>query len=437
MANLFKKYDKHKFQGIQALAFSTNGNTLATSGVDNLVKLWDVKSHKKLRTLIGHTGWVTALSFSIDDSTVASGDVYGNIKLWYANSGSEQVSFNGHRNNVSVLAFSPDRQTLASASDDGTIELWDAKTGHSISTLTTEHAKWVKSIAFSKDDTTLSSLMFNGTVQNWNAKIGQVVSVRIPENLNLTQSTALSSQATLFAAQNADGNTITLVDLETGESLPSLTLEERNLNIDMAFSPTTEILACVDQWQDVRLYDARSGKELFKLDVQIHSGTDTKLVFSPDGTMLAINGRHFRPTHVWNVEKREKLATLPEGDDVLAFSPDSTMLATKGDVIAIWEITPSGEVLPINEFKAKGEDDHLLFSPEGHILLTIDRDRSLLLWDIEMGSELLSLSLGHTDNITSLVFSHDGMTLASGSKDGTVLLWDWKKILAKIKPDDR
>ena len=459
-SNLFSKNNRHKYHGIQALAFSTDGKTLATSGVDNLVKLWDVKSRKKLRTLIGHTEWVTALSFSIDDDTVASGDIYGNIKLWDASAGSERVSFNGHRSNVSVLAFSPNKQTLASASDDGTIKLWDANTGKSISTLATEHAKWVKSIAFSKDDTTLSSVMFNGTVQKWNAKTGQEVSVNIPENLNLTKATALSMYATLFAAQNADGktvfnrtnqrslrfsrvgNTIRLLDLESGESLPSLTLGERNLNINMAFSPTTETLACVDQWQDVRLYDVRTGKKLFKLDVQIHSGTDAKLVFSPDGTMLAVNGTSFRPTHVWNVEKREKLATLPKGDDVLAFSPDSTMLATKGDVIAIWEITPSKEILPINEFKAKGEDDHLLFSPEGHILLTIDRlsidrDGTLLLWDIEMGSELLSLSLGHTSYVTTLVFSHDGMTLASGSKDGTVLLWDWNKILAKIKPDDR
>ena len=455
LANLFRKHNRHKYQGIQALAFSTDGKILATSGVDNLVKLWNVKSRKVERTLVGHSEWVTALGFSTDDSIVASGDIYGNIKLWDASSGNEQVSFNGHRSNVSVLTFSPDRRTLASASDDGTIKFWDANTGQSISTVATEHTRWVKSIAFSEDDTTLSSVMFNGTVQKWNVKTGQEVSVSVPENLNLTYATALSPQATLFAAQNADGkivfnrtkpghlrfyrygNKITLLDLENGESLPSLTLEERNLNVNMAFSPTTEILACVDQWQDVRLYDVRTGKELFKLDVQIHSGADAKLVFSPDGTMLAVNGTHFRPTHVWNVEKREKIATLPEGDEVLAFSRDSTMLATKGDMTAIWEITPSKEILPINEFEAEGDEDHLLFSPERHILLTVDRDGTLLLWDIEMASELLSLSLAHTTHITSLVFSHDGLTLASGSKDGTVILWAWKKILAKIKPDDR
>lgn len=455
LANLFKKHNRHKYRGIQALAFSTDGKILASSGIDNLVKLWDVKSRQEQKTLIGHTEWVTALGFSMDDSTVASGDIYGNIKLWDVSSGSEQASFNGHRSNVSVLTFSPDRRTLASASDDGTIKFWDANTGQSISTIATKHTRWVKSMAFSEDDTTLSSVMFNGTVQEWDVKTGQEVSVSVPENLNLTYATALSTQATLFAAQNADGkivfnrikpghlrfyrygNRITLLDLESGESLPSLTLEERNLNVNMAFSPTTEILACVDGWQDVRLYDVRTGKELFKLDVQIHSGTDAKLVFSPDGTMLAINGKHFRPTHVWNVEKREKLATLPEGDEVLAFSRDSTMLATKGDMIAIWEITPSKEVLPINEFEAEGEEDHLLFSPEGHILLTVDRDETLLLWDIEMASKLLSLSLAHTTYITSLVFSHDGLTLASSSKDGTVILWDWNKILAKIKPDDR
>ena len=44
---------------------------------------------------------------------------------------------------------------------------------------------------------------------------------------------------------------------------------------------------------------------------------------------------------------------------------------------------------------------------------------------------------GHTEPIETLVFSHNGKILASGSQDGTVLLWDWKKILAKIRPDSR
>ena len=128
-AKLFKKHKGHKYQGIQALAFSADGSTLATAGLDNLVHLWNVTSHKKQKTLTGHTGWITALAFSIDDKTVASGDIHGNIRLWEVRLGSERVTLNGHRSSVSVLTFSPDKQTLASASDDGTIKLWDANTG--------------------------------------------------------------------------------------------------------------------------------------------------------------------------------------------------------------------------------------------------------------------------------------------------------------------
>ena len=142
LSNLFRKHNKHKFQGIQALAFSTDGKTLATSGTDNLIKLWDVKSRKKQRTLIGHTAVVTNLSFSINDSTVASGDTDGNIKLWDVSSGSEQMSFNGHRSGVFELAFSPDRQILASAGGDGTVKLWDAITGQTyLLPLQTEHTQ--------------------------------------------------------------------------------------------------------------------------------------------------------------------------------------------------------------------------------------------------------------------------------------------------------
>ncbi len=457
ISKIFRLNKQRKYQGIQVLAFSPDGKTLASAGLDNLIHLWNMRKRKKQTTLIGHTDWVTALDFSTDNKTIASGDIKGTIKLWNVNTGNEKISFKAHKSSISALDFSPDRLTIVSGSDDGTIRLWNVNTGQELKTIATEHTKWIKNIAFSQDDKKLTSVAYNGAIQQWNMNTGRKIAEQYPKNLNLIYKSALSPDATLFAAQNAGGkvlfprnksgsfrfyradNRIIQMDLKTGEELPSLTLPERSLNVQLAFSPITETLACVDGWQDVRLWDTRTGEQLFFFDVNIHSGTDRIMSFSPDGTLLAIGGRYFDPTHVWNVETREKLITLNERSMNIAFSPDNTMLACQSyEGISLFEITPKGEILPINFLNAKGGDDFLLFAPTGNILLTFDdRDDKLYLWDIDSGGQLLSITLGHTARIETFVFSHDGQTLASAGEDGTVLLWDWNKIMAKVQPDDR
>jgi len=456
-SKIFRMNKSRKFQGIQALAFSPDGKTLASAGMDNFIHLWNMKKHKKYTTLIGHTNWVTALAFSTDNTTLASGDINGTIKFWQVNSGNEINTIQAHRSNISSLVFSLDKLTMVSGSDDGSIRIWNINTGQELKTIATEHTKWIKNIAFTEDGSNLTSAAFNGTVQKWNLKTGRMTSELNPSNLNLIYKSALSQNGKFLAAQKALGkvlfprnrpgsfrfnradNKVTTMDLNTGEELSTFSLSERSLNIQLAFSPITETLACVDSWQDVYLWDVRKGEQLHFFDANIHSGTDRNVKFSPNGKLLAVGGRHFGPIHVWNVEKREKLATLNKWDSNVGFSPDNTMLATKSyDGISLFEITQNGEILPINILDAKGGDEIILFAPTGNILLTFeDRNDKIYLWDIDSGGQLLSLSLGHTARVETAVFSHDGQTLASAGEDGTVILWDWNKILAKVQPDDR
>lgn len=456
-SKLFRLNKQRKFQGVQALAYSPDGRILASAGLDNLIHLWNMKKHKKRTTLTGHIDWVTALAFSIDNNILASGDINGIIKFWDVNTGNEIETLQAHRSSISSMVFAPDKLTMVSGSDDGSIRIWNIHTGQELKTIATEHTKWVKNIAFNEDNENLTSVAFNGTVQNWNMKTGRMTSELYPSNLNLIYKSALSPDGKLFAAQSAVGkvlfqrnrprsfrfnradNKVTTMDLNTGEPLSTFSLPERSLNIQLAFSPITDTLACVDGWQDVRLWDVRTGEKLFFFDVNNHSSSDRNLKFSPDGTMLAISGRHFDPTHIWNVDTREKLVTLNERSMNIAFSPDNTILVCQSyEGIGLYEITPKDEILPINLLNAKGGDEILMFAPTGNILLTFEnRYDKIHLWDIDSGGHLLSLSLGHTARIETLVFSHDGQTLASTGEDGTVLLWDWNKILAKVKPDDR
>ena len=50
------------------MAFSPDGQRLATGGEENTVKLWDVQTGKWLQTLSGHNGDIYAVAFSPEDA---------------------------------------------------------------------------------------------------------------------------------------------------------------------------------------------------------------------------------------------------------------------------------------------------------------------------------------------------------------------------------
>jgi WD40 repeat protein len=64
------------------------------------------------------------------------------------------------------------------------------------------------------------------------------------------------------------------------------------------------------------------------------------------------------------------------------------------------------------------------FSPDGRQIVSGSSDRTIRLWSVRSGIQIISPLLGHEDGIQGVAFSPDGTRVASGSAAGCVRIWN-------------
>ncbi|MFB2917471.1 NB-ARC domain-containing protein [Aerosakkonema funiforme] len=146
VATLRGEVGHHK--GVWSIAFrpqtDNSRSILASCSEDATIKIWDISDPNNcqcLTSLDAHEQGVEAIAWSPDGQTLASGGCNNTVKLWDVGNfdNCQRIkTLEGHERKVRSVAFSPDGIIVASGSEDGTIKLWDANTGNCLNTLIPE-----------------------------------------------------------------------------------------------------------------------------------------------------------------------------------------------------------------------------------------------------------------------------------------------------------
>lgn len=266
---------------VVSVAFSPDGQKVASSSWDDSIKLWNPKNGKLERTLELHSAGVNAIAFSPDGQKLASGSEDKTIKIWNLTKNSLELTLTDHADWVMSLAFSPDGQRLASGSKDNTIKIWNLATG-TLETTLSGHAGAVQSVAFSPDGQRLASGSDDATVRIWNVRTGSLEQT-LEQHAQGVNKVVLSPDGQRLASASKD-KTIKIWNVSTGSLEQTLNGHADSVN-GVAFSPNGQQLVSASEDKTIKLWNLSNGS--VERTLEGHSKAVKSIAFSPDGQELA------------------------------------------------------------------------------------------------------------------------------------------------------
>lgn len=364
---------------LNSVAFSPDGATLVTAGM--LIQVWDICDlERPKQTASPSDSEISDLTFSPDGSRLA---VASEDSLFILNTDSYRVSlsFPHPGGEVHSVAFGPDGNHLVSCSENKVV-LWNIRDSS---------AEWTLKMK---------------TEKAWTA-------VFSPDGKRI--------------AIGMDGNTVRIVDANTGEQTNVLSTPSFSSDpvLSIAYDPNGDNIA-FSAGKDIFLWSSQGKYRVFSG----HDGEVKKVVFSGDGKRI-VSASVDHTVRVWSVisERRERILNgspkdigMPAGKSKsIAFSPDGkSVIAGLGDRLVQWNAA-TGEKIR-SYVGHSGAVTSFTLDPNGERLYSTSEDGSLRSWDTKTGLE--TGSPVQIDGLVAVGYSAMKRAVVTISEDGCVILWD-------------
>jgi WD40 repeat protein len=432
-----------------SVAYSPDGQRLATGGWDRMIRIWDAASGRLLATWEAHTPAVWPLVFSNDGLRLLSGGRDGKVALWDIATSEELLRFEGHTAGVYKLAWLQGEGRLLTGSFDHTVREWDVATGRELRKieLSTEvhglavapdartfavatnqgriaiykrdfteglawqgHGTGVDHLSYSPDGKVLVSGGWDGKAILWNPEDG--AKLRTLDHKVNVWPVVFSADGKLLVTGSLDGG-IRFWNPATGELRRELEGHPKGVPM-VAFRPDGKVLASVGHEGTVRQWDVATG-----LPVGPAVGNSERLYdlqFSPDGRALRALGQD-RSLVTWNVAAgRIVRRVVVEPRNLRGGYLGEKWSLVGSDTSAVELIdTATGKALPLPE-AGRANPTHLALSADGRYLAFVNQQNQLALWDRE-GKEIVRI---RTESPQPVVFTPDGENLVFAPRNGVL-----------------
>jgi WD40 repeat protein len=391
---------EHGPEFVDALAWSPDGETIASARQDGRVALHRVSDGMQLRSTQAHARAARAVLVSADGAHVLSAGDDHRIVVWSASDLSERRVLAGHFDSIASLSLRADGGALVSGSADGTARVWGLE----------------------RDDAMRRSIG-----PRWRPTVGALV----------------HAGDTRLLAANEFGS-LEMLDAETWR--PEVIREGNGVGYrHAAASPTGERIAISHGPSSLLLLDAATGNELARVThgdeggpTRVLARSVSAVTFAPDGERVATGGGD-AAIRIYRLERGpdgerltlERVITGgvgAHGGEVTAlrFAPDGGTLyaASIERMLAAWDLRTG-----TRKWTSFAHTDAILslaVHPQDGTIVSGGRDQRLVRYAPADGRVLATLE-GHGQAISALAFLPDGSRLVTGSLFGDLRLWNWPR----------
>ena len=408
----------------QDIAFAPDGSAFGLANNDSGARVWSLKTGKMLPVLKGNASPVTTLAFSPDGKKLATGsnrgskEVPSDVFLWDVATGKKLMVLPG-KPEVSVRALRFDRtgQTLAVVApnwheNQKGIQLWDVATGKP--RVMTAGGGDSDMLQIAPDNALLVGSDNDGSLRAWNLKTGQEAAAFTPAS-GLYYPT-YSSDGKLAACVAYNGY-LQVWDTTTGKLRDNFETDEqfgphdRYLQTEPVFAPDGKSIAYVVPHNGgVDVYDLQTRQKQRVYTPNINGTTTAhRIVFSPDGKMLAVSGDK---TSLVDTANGKLLGTLNcqfnntnmDRERIACFTPDNkTFLVLINNAIQLYDV-PGGQ---LRATIAPGrQQDGLHLSSDGSLIAAM-LDREVQLYVVATGALKANLRITDGEYLFDIALSPD------------------------------
>lgn len=478
-----KKWFDTKQTQIFAADVSSDGQTVATAGLDRTIKLWDLNGNliKSINTSsqIPESHQIWDIRFLAGNNQLAAIDSAGKLTVWDSETSTPLLSspITAHQPGdyyFTRLTLSPDKSVLATAGEDGFIRLWDAQSFKPLKAWKA-HQVPISSLQFSPSGKELISGDYEGTVTVWDTQNPDPATplkhLNAPyrDQRQVVYGIALSPDETLLATASEDG-LVRVWDFASGRFLYEFLAHNGKWVTAVRFMPEPASggsgssqsdayrMVTSDEEGVIRSWSITPIESVQLQELRGHQGWIWNLLNTPSTqteSPLLISTSIDGTLHLWDLrdpaERSASLVTSFLGHPKnrygrgaawsVSYSPQGDLLATAGSdgTAKLWRLadlqnsrlTPQPvsllkhEASPVRACESRGNHDvfWVVFSPDGQTVATAGADCTVRLWNSQDGSVKAVIAHQADAFINSVAFSPTGDYIASADSKGRLFLW--------------